>query len=310
MRPLMERLAPRDPYVQHMLARFDQVGSREMHHLTIVDCTGQTLTLGVLSATTGRLELPRVLWSVLEDHLATAFRLQLRLSRDSSDSLRYALGPPSPHDPTLEPRVALAVWAGIVTGTWSVIDRHDEGGQRFLLAVPADPDRRDARGLLHREAQIAALTCDGYSEKEIAYAMGLARSTVAGLLRDALRKLHIPSRIALAGTFQRSSMHYLEPLALTGYARPGGAVLLVFDLPLSGCDAPHRLPSQLRARLTPGQLRVAELALQGLSDLEIAKHTRLSRHTVANQLRNAYRRVGVRSRTELAAVARSMVRGP
>lgn len=81
---------------------------------------------------------------------------------------------------------------------------------------------------------------------------------------------------------------------LAAHELPGGAVLLAFDVhPRDPFDA-----------LTPGQARVARLALEGLRDEQIACALGLSRHTVSNQLRRAYARLGVNSRAELAAALR------
>jgi DNA-binding CsgD family transcriptional regulator len=54
-------------------------------------------------------------------------------------------------------------------------------------------------------------------------------------------------------------------------------------------------------RLTPTELRVAELAVAGLRNAEIAARLFLSGKTVEANLSRAYRKLGVRSRTELAA---------
>jgi DNA-binding CsgD family transcriptional regulator len=75
----------------------------------------------------------------------------------------------------------------------------------------------------------------------------------------------------------------------------GDAVLLTFDL---GVGIP-RLP----ATLTTAQREVAVHALMGFDDEAIAGMTGRSVHTVSNLLRQVYRRVGVVSRFELAALA-------
>lgn len=84
---------------------------------------------------------------------------------------------------------------------------------------------------------------------------------------------------------------------LAAHELPSGAVLLAFDL------RPRAAADPLDA-LTPGQARVARLALDGLRDEQIACALGLSRHTVSNQLRRAYARLGVNSRAELAAALR------
>ncbi len=53
--------------------------------------------------------------------------------------------------------------------------------------------------------------------------------------------------------------------------------------------------------LTTAERDVVRLALQGLSDREIAACRGTSARTVANQLRRVFERLGVHSRAELAA---------
>src|SRR5690606_17268335 len=87
---------------------------------------------------------------------------------------------------------ALEVWRGLVDGTWSIVDRHDRDGRRYVVAVPNEVAPPDPRGLSRREAQVAALAAEGYSDKWIAYALGLSRTTVATHLHAAMRKLGMP----------------------------------------------------------------------------------------------------------------------
>jgi DNA-binding CsgD family transcriptional regulator len=54
-------------------------------------------------------------------------------------------------------------------------------------------------------------------------------------------------------------------------------------------------------RLTAAERAVVQRALAGASNAEIARARRTSVRTIANQLSSAYRRLGVKSRRELAA---------
>jgi DNA-binding CsgD family transcriptional regulator len=78
------------------------------------------------------------------------------------------------------------------------------------------------------------------------------------------------------------------------HAMDDGAILVAFDV------APAACVPQLET-LPPAQRRVVELALAGLSDKAIAAHLGRSRHTISNQLRRAYAKLGVNSRNELSA---------
>jgi DNA-binding CsgD family transcriptional regulator len=52
--------------------------------------------------------------------------------------------------------------------------------------------------------------------------------------------------------------------------------------------------------LTPSELRVVELAVEGLSNKEIAQRLFVRVHTVEVHLSHAYAKLGVRSRGQLA----------
>jgi DNA-binding CsgD family transcriptional regulator len=58
-----------------------------------------------------------------------------------------------------------------------------------------------------------------------------------------------------------------------------------------------------RWELTAAEREVARMAVEGCSDAEIAARRGTSRSTVANQLGRIYRKLGVASRAELAALA-------
>jgi DNA-binding CsgD family transcriptional regulator len=62
-------------------------------------------------------------------------------------------------------------------------------------------------------------------------------------------------------------------------------------------------PLALPAGLTPSERAVALLAARGASNAEIARARGTSARTVANQLAEVFRKLGVGSRSELAALA-------
>ncbi|HEX3787392.1 MAG TPA: helix-turn-helix transcriptional regulator [Pseudonocardiaceae bacterium] len=67
-------------------------------------------------------------------------------------------------------------------------------------------------------------------------------------------------------------------------------------------SAPAAAPSGPSARLTPQELQIVRLAAQGLSNRDIAAQLFLSPRTVGHHLYKAYPKLGVVSRTELAAL--------
>ncbi|MFW5877009.1 MAG: helix-turn-helix domain-containing protein [Myxococcota bacterium] len=89
----------------------------------------------------------------------------------------------------------------------------------------------------------------------------------------------------------------LRPVgALRGRQLHGGMVILSFALD----DA--TVGTAVWERLSPAQAEVVGYMLDGLSDVQIAARRGCSRHTVSNLLRSAYQRLGVASRSELAAL--------
>lgn len=92
---------------------------------------------------------------------------------------------------------ALDLWQGLVEGRWSLIDRCDTDGRRYYVAMANPPGGIGERQLTESEAQVVAQVVAGEPNGMIAYSMGVTESTVAGHLRNAMRKLGARSRIEL-----------------------------------------------------------------------------------------------------------------
>jgi DNA-binding NarL/FixJ family response regulator len=72
------------------------------------------------------------------------------------------------------------------------------------------------------------------------------------------------------------------------------------ELSASGERSRRRAPGALD-RLTPQELQIARLAATGLTNREIAERLYLSHRTVSTHLYRIFPKLGVTSRTELAA---------
>lgn len=138
------------------------------------------------------------------------------------------------------------------------------------------------------------------------------------------RHLNVAARRLLADLPQRVS---LDSLIMNSRERPVGvevpldlrsgraAALLARSTSLAGrveCIVSFfelaegggcRLPARFEANLSKRECDVARLAATGLRDGEIAEQLCLSRHTVKQYLKSTYRKLGLRSRVELAAAA-------
>ncbi|MBK7614241.1 MAG: helix-turn-helix transcriptional regulator [Burkholderiales bacterium] len=183
---------------------------------------------------------------------------------------------------------ALQLWEGLVAGRWSLVDRFDSDGRRFVVAMRNDPAQPDPRGLTRRERQVAEYCGMKRSTKDIAYLLGLSASAVGGALSEATRKLGLNSRTELAAFFAPAGLRArLAEWDLHGQNMALGAY-------------PLAQAKQLEA-LSEGERAVAMLLLQGETYTAIAHQRGSAERTVANQVQAIYRKLGVRSRVELAA---------
>jgi DNA-binding CsgD family transcriptional regulator len=97
---------------------------------------------------------------------------------------------------------ALSLWKGLVAGRWSLVDHFDTDSRRLLVARRNDPDIVEPRALTRRERQVVAYLAVGHSLKHIAYALGLAESTVSRARRSAMQKLRCPTVAKLMALLQ------------------------------------------------------------------------------------------------------------
>jgi DNA-binding CsgD family transcriptional regulator len=83
-------------------------------------------------------------------------------------------------------------WRVLADARFSLIDRFESGGRRYVVACENELSAAGASGLTAREQQVVALYRLGADPKLIAYELGLADSTVRVLLGRAARRLGIP----------------------------------------------------------------------------------------------------------------------
>jgi DNA-binding CsgD family transcriptional regulator len=210
--------------------RLAEKGVNDWLTLSATDGSGYLVTIAAALNGEPRFLGSKQLWRMVSAHLSAAFRLQrerrdllsgladsaildardrrvvhadgVAKGRNALDRIRDAVRRiDQAHGDRDDPEAALTAWQGLVDGTWSVVDRHDHDGRRYIVAVPNEPHIRDPRGLSPREAQVAALASLGQADKLIAYTLGLSRSTVATHLSRAMAKLGVASRVELAQIF-------------------------------------------------------------------------------------------------------------
>jgi len=213
--------------------------------------------------------------SALENHGTT--RARMSQIADGVKAVERARGALRADDAEL----AMSLWTALIEGRWSLADRVDSDGKRFVLAFRNELGAPGPPELSPRERDVVAWAVGGASLKEIGYAMGLAISTVGEQLKRAMHKLRVTSRGELAAMWANMQ----APM-------PAGDLAKVA---LEGRE-------DVLAGLSEAELEVARRAACGESTARIAAARGTSESTVTNQLGAIYRKLNVSSKAELAAL--------
>lgn len=187
-----------------------------------------------------------------------------------------------------DPDEALAAWEGLVRGRWSLVDYFDSDGRRFVVALKNDPSFPDPRGLTDRERQVAEFLGQGHAAKEIGYMLGISQSAVNNCTTRAACKLGLSSLAELAAFFAPTGLR-----ATLAEAAVLGDTLLLGSYPL--------IPAAQVQDLTDAERGVLAHLLAGSTNRDIAVRRDSSERTVANQVQMIFRKLGVHSRSALAA---------
>ncbi len=216
-------------------------GWRDIFMLGGMDPTGHGVYLGAwLPRVTKLAARTRATFSRVAVHVVTAHRLRRRLGQDgglladTADAIvtpggriDHARGEAEPRQARAalreavleverargrlrkaEPDQAVDAWKGLVAGRWTLVDRFESDGKRYVLARRNDVPMAGSEGLTERELQALGYAALGHANKLIAYEMGIAASTVGVLLHRAARKLGAGDRqqlltLYMAGLVQR-----------------------------------------------------------------------------------------------------------
>ena len=184
---------------------------------------------------------------------------------------------------------AVDPWRALEEGTWRVLDHWDERGERVVVARRAACRRHPFDDLSPQEQRVVALAASGLRDKEIAGVLDSSIPTVTAALSRARRKLETRSRAEMAAAWR---LHVRSvDLACACFIRRTemgrGVVRFAFEAPPS--------------RLTRAERAIALLIIAGEPNACIASARRVSLRTVANQIAALLKKLGVSSRTELAA---------
>jgi DNA-binding CsgD family transcriptional regulator len=120
------------------------------------------------------------IWARIADHLGAALRIRQAASNER------------------------AIWWGLLSGRWRLVDQFDAAGRRFVIARgrPRPASTQALTHLTEREREACASAAEGRANKVIAAELGVAVSTVGTLLLRATRKLGCRSRAELIRAFR------------------------------------------------------------------------------------------------------------
>lgn len=207
-------------------------------------------------------------------------RERLRAAARAIDTARTRRGRSDPDE-------SLSIWQGLVEGRWSLVDRFESDGRRFVVAHQNAIDVRDPRGLTPTELLVAELLGKGRSVKEIAYQLGVTPSAITNAAQRARKKLGLSSTPELVELFA-----------------PGGirARLERFEVGEERLAVSSTEPlEEALAPLSDAEREIAVHLLRGRTNRSIAELRETSERTVANQVASIFRKLDVGSRCELAA---------
>ena len=170
-------------------------------------------------------------WSRVASHLAAASRLRERLLVRPSESVGEAVVTPSGaidhaegratarsardllreavlrRESALASRTArdaermLDLWRGLVEGRWSLVDRFERDGRRYVVAHANGMNAPGPRTLTAHERSVVAMAAQGQPLKLIAYDLGVSVAMVSTWLRTGMAKIGAKSRADLARVF-------------------------------------------------------------------------------------------------------------
>ncbi len=179
-------------------------------------------------------------------------------------------------------REAVRIWQSLVAGRYSLIDRFESDGRRYVVAHENPPSAPDPRGLTAGERIVAGWVAHGHSDKLIAYELGWPEGTVRATTHQILRKLGLRSRVEI--------VKYLRNPPAAHRVRVGEA-------PVVALHWKERERGHLP--LTAAEGAIVALIVEGRSTREIAALRGRSPRTIANQLASIYSKLGVQSRAGL-----------
>jgi DNA-binding CsgD family transcriptional regulator len=136
--------------------------------------------------------------------------------------------------------------------------------------------------------------------------IGLLEQAVANLQRSPARLEHALTLLELGAATRRVGRRadarepLREALELARACGADAVAVRAHDELVAAGARPRRDPTESRRSLTASELRVARMAAEGMSNREIAQALFLTENTIETHLRSVFRKLEIRSRSQLA----------
>ena len=119
-------------------------------------------------------------------------------------------------------------------------------------------------------------------------------------LEHAISLLELGAAIRRAGRRADARKPLREALELARACGAAAVAVRAHDELVTAGARPRRDPTESRSTLTPSELRVARMAAEGMTNREIAQGLFLTENTIETHLRSVFRKLDIRSRSQLA----------
>jgi DNA-binding CsgD family transcriptional regulator/predicted negative regulator of RcsB-dependent stress response len=119
-------------------------------------------------------------------------------------------------------------------------------------------------------------------------------------LEHAISLLELGAAIRRVGRRADARKPLREALELARFCGAAAIAVRAHDELVTAGARPRRDPTESRSTLTPSELRVARLAAEGMTNREIAQGLFLTENTIETHLRSVFRKLDIRSRSQLA----------
>jgi DNA-binding CsgD family transcriptional regulator len=196
-------------------------------------------------------------------------------------------------------RPSFSTWRADAAPLLAALDRHDEAHALALVEVER------CRAFDAPAPLGAALRTLGLLEPGDA-GIALLEQAVAQLqpsparLEYALALLELGAAIRRGGRRAEARQPLREALELARACGADAVAVRAHEELVAAGARPRRDPTESRSTLTASELRVARMAAEGMTNREIAQALFLTENTIETHLRSVFRKLEIRSRSQLA----------